>query len=156
MFLAQGTCREPVPLEPMALWSRVKYSTTQPLRSLTISTDHLNMTADVHWDIKPQPNKQFQPELTLGMTGNFSCLCCCPLTFSKLTLSKNYFRVSDSSDPDVRPEFIRNCLQKVISRLQKLQLARNEFLPVTSHINYIVALCRINVVYLTACAFIRS
>ena len=44
------------------------------------------------------------------MLGNFSCFCCRLLTFSKLTLSKNYFRnpnrLSKDLDPDRDPRSV--------------------------------------------------
>ena len=58
------------------------------------------------------------------MLGDFSCFCCCLLTFSFDTFSRNCFRntirVSNCFDPDLGP----NCLQRlVISRGQKSLLA---------------------------------
>ena len=54
------------------------------------------------------------------MLSNFSCFCCCLLTFSRLTFSKNSFsnaiRVSNGLDPaqdqhSVGPDLGPNCLQ---------------------------------------------
>ena len=58
----------------------------------------------------------------LCMLGNFSCFCCCLLSFSKSTFSKNSFRntltVSNGLDPDqdqhsVEHDLEPNCLQKL-------------------------------------------
>ena len=57
-------------------------------------------------------------------TGKFFMLFCCLLIFSKLTLSKNsfrnFFRVSNSLDPDqtrpnVGPDLGLNCLQRLLA-----------------------------------------
>ena len=69
------------------------------------------------------------------MLGNFPFFCYCLLTFSKLSFSNNFFRntirASNDLDPDqdrhlVGPDLGPNCLQKVISRQQKLLLAGKE------------------------------
>ena len=60
--------------------------------------------------------------LTLCMLGNFSCLCCCLLTFFKINFFKNSFRninrVSYSLDRDqdlrsVGPDLGPKCLQRL-------------------------------------------
>ena len=77
---------------------------------------------------------------TLCMLGNFSCFCCCLLTFFKITFSKNSFkniiRVSNGLDPDqdryyVSPDLDPNCLQsyqqmtKVAASKERVNIKEN-------------------------------
>ena len=92
----------------------------------------------------------------LCMLGNyFPCFCCHLLIFFIISFFKKFFQEHYQSfnglntDQDLGP----NCLQ----RLSADDKSRNwTALSVTSHINCTVASCLINVVYLMACAFIRS
>ena len=65
--------------------------------------------------------------LTLCMLGNFSCLYCRLLTFSKIFFSFNTIRVSNSLDLDqdrhVGPDLGPNCLQRssVDNKISHLQ-----------------------------------
>ena len=60
--------------------------------------------------------------------GNYSCFCCCLLTFFKISLFKKFFRdtinVSNGLDPDQDRHSGPKLFAKVISRRQKLLLAR--------------------------------